>query len=306
MLVRKLLKLLYINLLLTTIVLAQPPNINDSLEARLARLEQQLTNLRQTILDHEMTISQLQREVQNLRGEKEVLLHTLEQVKKQQEDIFSDLDQRLRDLQGGHTTSATAASEQTTTPNSTDSAESIPPEQQITPASKPSANTSSKLVGPTPPPAKPTEFTSKPESTTDLGTAISSESLGGDEKQDYQKIYKLVQSGNYDKAITGFEAFLKRYPQGQYADNAQYWLGEAQYALKQYSLALATFKALREQSPNGQKSAHALLKIGYIYYEQKKYADAKTTLKQVKETYPDTATARLAEERLQQMYREGK
>jgi len=218
------------------------------------RLEQQLNLLRETLLDHETRLSEQQREIQNLQGEREVLLHKLEEVKKQQQDFYLEVEQRLKDL-----------------------SVNPPPSSQ---RSEPADQTSVKS-----PPAGPIPFS-------------------GDDKQDYQEIFKMILKENYSEAITGFGSFLERYPQSEYASQALYWIGDAQYALKQENNALATFKALLEKYPTSPKNSQALLKIGYIYYEQKKFNDAKEVLKQVINNYPNTAVARLAEEKLQQIYRE--
>ncbi len=291
--------------LLTSTVSAQSSLSQDSPEARLTRLEQQITTLRETLLDHESTLSQLQRDVQNLRGEKEVLLHTIQQVKRQQEEMFLDLDQRFRELQPG--------GEPATPPDpNSDSSEPSEPIAEELPTKKPPPAIPS-VSSPAPPPA----VTSSEEAdktdisareappSLDSGTISAPATLSGtDETQDYQTLFKVVQNGEYEKSIAGWEAFLKRYPQGQYVANAYYWLGESQAALKQYHSAITTFKTLRDKYPDHQKSAHALLKMGYIYYELKQYEDAKATLKQVKDLYPGTATAQLAEERLRQIYRQ--
>ena len=42
----------------------------------------------------------------------------------------------------------------------------------------------------------------------------------------YRAAYALVQGRQFDQAIPAFKQFLQRYPDGQYAANAHYWLGE--------------------------------------------------------------------------------
>ena len=42
----------------------------------------------------------------------------------------------------------------------------------------------------------------------------------------YDAAYALVQERQFDKAIPAFQQFLQRFPDGLYAANAHYWLGE--------------------------------------------------------------------------------
>lgn len=47
----------------------------------------------------------------------------------------------------------------------------------------------------------------------------------------YSRAYTLLIEGQYDQSIKAFESFKASYPNSKYADNAQYWLGEANAAL---------------------------------------------------------------------------
>jgi len=57
--------------------------------------------------------------------------------------------------------------------------------------------------------------------------------------------------------------------------------------------------------PGSGKLADAKLKLGYIHYELKDWAKARELLSQVTQNYPSTTAARLAQERLDRMSREG-
>ncbi len=123
----------------------------------------------------------------------------------------------------------------------------------------------------------------------------------GDANQAFQQILDLLKNDDYETALTALKDFLKRYPQREEADDAQYWLGEVYYIQKQFDLALPAFSALLEQYPNSPKHSQALLKIAYIYTEQNDYDTATAILQQIQEIYPGTAVSRLAEQRLQEI-----
>jgi TolA-binding protein len=64
---------------------------------------------------------------------------------------------------------------------------------------------------------------------------------------------------------------------------------------------LTAFQRLVEDYPQSRKVPDALLKIGYCDYELKQYSAARDALSQVTAKFPDSASARLAQERLDKM-----
>ena len=126
-----------------------------------------------------------------------------------------------------------------------------------------------------------------------------------DGKTAYSKAFALLKEGQYKQSIKAFEAFKTSYPNSKYADNAQYWLGEANYVSRDYKRALSEFQQLIAQYPESSKNPGARLKIGYVYFELKNWSAAREALQQVITLYPDTTVAKKANERLQRMKREG-
>lgn len=121
----------------------------------------------------------------------------------------------------------------------------------------------------------------------------------------YSAAFNLLKDGQYEESITAFTRFSENYPDSKYADNAQYWLGEANYVSRKYKESLQAFQGLIAQHPDSTKVPGARLKIGYVYYELKNWSAAKESLQQVVKLYPDETVARKANERLQRMKREG-
>jgi tol-pal system protein YbgF len=116
---------------------------------------------------------------------------------------------------------------------------------------------------------------------------------------DYRAAVELVKAGNHAEAIEALRAFLRKYPRHDYADNAQYWLGEAFYAQKDYPHALAEFRTVIETYPRGNKVPDALLKVGYCYAALGQGDKARAVLEQVVNLYPKTEPAALATKRLE-------
>ncbi len=129
--------------------------------------------------------------------------------------------------------------------------------------------------------------------------------LGGTEQESYQNALAFLQEGRYQEAVTVFRQFLAAYPSSSLAANAQYWLGESHYVLRNFERAIDEFSTVIDRYPSSTKIADAKLKIGYCQYELGRWQDARASLTSVVNDYPKTTAANLASKRLEQMRREG-
>ena len=127
--------------------------------------------------------------------------------------------------------------------------------------------------------------------------AVSSEAAA-DAGDQYRAAVELVKAGKHVEAQAALHAFLKAYPRHDYADNAQYWLGEDFYAQRDFTHALAEFRATIETYPRGNKVPDALLKVGYCYQALGQADKARAVLEQVVSLYPKSEPAALASKRL--------
>jgi tol-pal system protein YbgF len=117
-------------------------------------------------------------------------------------------------------------------------------------------------------------------------------------KKEYEEGLRLLERKDYKVALARFKEFVKRNPDSEFADNAQYWVGECYYALKEYDQSILEFDAVRRKYPNGDKVAAALLKQGFAFLELGDKVDARLILQELIERYPLTAEAAKAKERL--------
>jgi tol-pal system protein YbgF len=125
------------------------------------------------------------------------------------------------------------------------------------------------------------------------------------QQQEYDAAFDLMKQGLYDRAVKAFRAFLAKYPDSGLADNAQYWVAEGNYVLRNYKLALEEFTKLLN-TPGNPKAPDALLKIGYAHYELGAYDKARKALTEVQQRHAGTSVARLATARLDKMKKEGR
>jgi tol-pal system protein YbgF len=128
----------------------------------------------------------------------------------------------------------------------------------------------------------------------------------GKEQDDYEAAFQLMKQGDYTGASRSFRAFIQRYPSSPLASNAQYWIAESNYFVRNFPLALKEFLKVEAQYPNSRKLPDAMLKIGYTYYELGEWAKARQYLEQVVSRYPNTRNARSAKARLDIMKKEGR
>lgn len=119
--------------------------------------------------------------------------------------------------------------------------------------------------------------------------------------QAYRDAFGLLKAGKYDESIEAFNLFLLDYPNSEYSDNAQYWLGETYFVKQEYAPAIDEYRKLIANHPASKKQSHALLKIGYSFQRLGELDKAQAVLKDLTVRYPGTTAARLAQERIQQI-----
>ena len=118
------------------------------------------------------------------------------------------------------------------------------------------------------------------------------------EQQEYDAAFGLMKQGMYERAAKSFREFLTKHPQSELAGNAQYWIGEAQYVVRNFKLALEEFTRVIDKYPTNAKVPDAMLKIGYVHHELGNIEKARQTLQLVVKSYPNTTSAKSAEKRL--------
>ena len=81
------------------------------------------------------------------------------------------------------------------------------------------------------------------------------------EAKAYEAALGMFNLGDYQSSIAAFRNFLVAYPNGQQAANAQYWIGNAYYALRDYKVAIAEQQKVVATWPENPKAPEALLNI---------------------------------------------
>lgn len=118
------------------------------------------------------------------------------------------------------------------------------------------------------------------------------------EKRDFEAALGVFRKGDFANAQLVFVAFLNRYAGTGYRPSALFWLGNAQYATKDYKEALASFRALIAHDAEHVRVPESVLAIANCQVEMKDTKGARKTLEELIANYPSSEAAAAAKDRL--------
>jgi len=118
------------------------------------------------------------------------------------------------------------------------------------------------------------------------------------EQKDFEAALGAFRRGDFVAAQSAFADFNRKYPSSGYKPTALFWLGNAQYANRDYRGAIANFRALLQQAPDHPRAPEAVLSIANCQIELKDNASARRTLDDLVKAYPQSEAASAARERL--------
>ena len=205
-------------------------------------------------------LESLQREVMELRGVAEEQANAIDRIQKENRDRYLDLDRRISQLSGKIGSATTQAP--------------VLPEVGGVPS----------VAG------EPVKPVVSPRPVGQLSNA-------GNEL--YQKTFQLIRGRKFTEALVGLNRYLKEYPKGPFADNAQYWLGEVYLAQGQLEQSRDAFLALTKTYPLSDKLGDAVYKLGQVYDRLGDQAKAREYLQKAVNNFPGSSAARLADVYLQ-------
>jgi tol-pal system protein YbgF len=118
------------------------------------------------------------------------------------------------------------------------------------------------------------------------------------ESREFEAALAVFRKGEFPAAQAAFADFIKRYPQSGFRPTALFWLGNAQYANRDYRGAIGNFRALLTAAPDHPRAPEAVLSIANCQIELKDNPGARRTLDELVRTYPQSEAASAAKERL--------
>jgi len=117
----------------------------------------------------------------------------------------------------------------------------------------------------------------------------------------YESALAKFRAGKSEEALAGFRHFLGNYPKSKLADNAQFWVGECYFSLRQYEQAILAYQEVIKNYPEGNKVPSAMLRQALAFNEIKDMTSAKLLLKKIVKSYPNSSEAKIAEAKLKTM-----
>nr|WP_238544093.1 tol-pal system protein YbgF [Acidovorax sp. KKS102] len=121
------------------------------------------------------------------------------------------------------------------------------------------------------------------------------------EKRDFEAALAVFRSGKFPDASAAFAAFVRQYPRSGYVPSARFWLGNAQYATREYKEAIGNFKQMLAEAPTHARAPEAALSIANCQIELKDTRTARKTLEDLLRAYPQSEAAVAAKERLSRL-----
>lgn len=264
-------------------------------------------------------LNQMERDMSSLRGENEQLRKDLQDLQKSQKEALLQVDEKVDKLAPAATSTTTPSTPSTTAtadkPSSTDPNSYYSYGTGATDDKNPNkpADTNNNKVDEAKPAttdsksdaAKPDDTKSADAKSTETKTDSALPPPVREERAVYDDAFNTLLKKPKD-AIPLFRNFLKDYPNSSLASSAQYWVGEALYAEKDYKAASDEFLVVLKEYKGSDKAPGAALKLGYSFYELKEWDKARKTLEDVISFFhSETETVQKAQERLDKMKAEG-
>lgn len=217
-----------------------------------------------------LRITQLEREIQRLTGVNEELNHRLGQLQARLDKMSTDMEFRLKTLEGSGTSAATGAAG--AVPEAT-----LPPSAGATqsPSSLPvpvaNADKGAQVLG-----TLPQSAATPPQL-----------ALVETPEQQYDRAHSLIiKQRDYAAAEKALNGFIAKYPTHKLASNAYYWLGRTFFVRNDFENSVATFAEGFQKHPESEKAPATLLNLGMSLARLGKQREACTTYTHLQRNFP--------------------
>jgi tol-pal system protein YbgF len=154
---------------------------------------------------------------------------------------------------------------------------------------------------PMPPPQRPAGVPGPTVASSSTGAAAQPAAARSEADSLYSAAYTDYLAANYDLAVSGFEEYLRLFPETDLADNARYWIGESHFARRQYQTARTAFLELAIRYPRAETVADAKFKAARCLVEMGDGARAVEELVRLVQEHPQADTVPIACMQIEQL-----
>jgi len=267
------------------------------------------------IIQIQQSIAQILQNQQDLRTDIDTRFASMQVLVQQSLTAQNQLSQTMGSLQktvqdavanSGATTSSTTQQIQGISDNMTDMQARVGKlSQQMSDIQSTLQQINAKVSGPAPavqnpgapmgsnPGNDPGSSTNQPPLTSSQpATAAPLPGISGDTL--YSNALRDLNGAHYDLSRQEFNDYLKNFPDGAFASNAQFYLGEIFYAQGQYSRAIDAYDGVILNYPKSSKVAPAMLEKGRALAQTNKKASATREFRELIHRYPGSDEAKKA------------
>jgi tol-pal system protein YbgF len=125
--------------------------------------------------------------------------------------------------------------------------------------------------------------------------------LGASPQRAYDAAMSDYWGSDFDLAISGFKAYLASFPGSDFADDAQFYIGQSYYNQGKYTEAADAYNLTIRTYPKSEILSDAYFKLGESYRNLKNPERARTAYQFVVKQYPESAAAAQAQQRLEEV-----
>lgn len=122
-----------------------------------------------------------------------------------------------------------------------------------------------------------------------------------DKTEHYSAAYRAYQQADHPRARALFTEYVRRYPQDENADNAQYWIGRSYQDQQQPARAIGAYREVITRYQTGDALEKALFDMSQCFYDLHSCSDAKTALETLIQVRPQSTLVRDAQRRLREL-----
>jgi tol-pal system protein YbgF len=122
--------------------------------------------------------------------------------------------------------------------------------------------------------------------------SVRASALDPEAKRAYERALSAVQGRRYAEGLEGLSAFLVKWPDHPYAENAFFWRGEAFFAQGDFTRAAEQYENVIARATTGAKVPDAFLKLAQCQDKLGQADKAKATYERLAREYPRSDAAK--------------
>ena len=119
----------------------------------------------------------------------------------------------------------------------------------------------------------------------------------------YDTAWTDYTAGQWTLCIEGFNTYLRSFPRSEAADDAQFYIGECNFADGKYTEAMDAYNRVIANYPRADKAPDAYYKRGMTFERLGQLDRARESWETLLKTFPDAEVARLGKQNLDRLAR---